>query len=193
MKKILLALMLFAAPAYSQVTVPLIADIADDGQPAPVSVTCTWSMLTGPAAPTIATPSKTFTVLPAAGANFGNAVFSVAGSYVLRLSCNDGKLKTDADTAFTVAINKAPTIKIVSPAPGASVAFNRNLSIRAEADGVKTTVLIDGKVMFDTDRKVVEYQWKPGPGKRGKQVSVVIRSEAQDGTITERGSVVEVK
>ena len=65
---------------------------SDDGQPTPASLTTTWTRLSGPG-------TVTFTNINGADAT---ANFSAAGTYVLRLTANDGQRTTFDDITVTV-------------------------------------------------------------------------------------------
>jgi hypothetical protein len=70
--------------------------VNDDGKPAaPGTTTSAWSKLIGPGTVTFGTPS-----LPNS-----TAIFSAAGSYVLRLTANDGALQTIRDVTVQVGGN----------------------------------------------------------------------------------------
>jgi len=83
-------------------TASLVGTATDDGLPnPPAKVTTTWSMVSGPGTVTFADASALATA----------ATFSVAGTYVLRLTGDDGALKSTSDVTITVIaapINKAP-------------------------------------------------------------------------------------
>ncbi len=67
--------------------------VSDDGLPdPPAMVTTTWSLLSGPGTVNFAD----------AGAVGTTASFSTAGTYVLRLTADDGDLQRSDDTTFTV-------------------------------------------------------------------------------------------
>jgi hypothetical protein len=66
--------------------------VADDGLPTPASLLTTWSKVSGPG-------SVTFGDLSAANTS---AQFSVAGTYVLRLTVSDGLLASTSDITITV-------------------------------------------------------------------------------------------
>ncbi|HEY4425929.1 MAG TPA: fibro-slime domain-containing protein, partial [Pyrinomonadaceae bacterium] len=75
----------------------------DDGQPAGSTLSINWSVVSGPG-------TVTFDNAQQAGAT---ATFSLAGTYVLRLTANDSDLITDDDVVVTVnpsAGNQPPTV-----------------------------------------------------------------------------------
>jgi hypothetical protein len=79
------------------ISLPTAANLAgtatDDGLPnPPAALTITWTMLSGPGTVTFANASALSTT----------ATFSLAGSYVLRLTANDSALSTTDDVAITV-------------------------------------------------------------------------------------------
>jgi len=80
-----------------QATLALDGSATDDGLPAGSSLALTWSRVSGPAAVTFSSPSSADT----------NVTFTVAGTYVLRLSGSDGSL-SDTDDA-TVVVSSAPS------------------------------------------------------------------------------------
>jgi hypothetical protein len=78
-----------AAPGQTTVT----ATAADDGRPTPPGqLTTTWTLVSGPAAVAIATPSALTTTVD----------FPVAGAYTLRFSAFDGEATTSDDVVVTV-------------------------------------------------------------------------------------------
>ena len=83
------------AGADQTVTLPagasLTGSATDDGLPAPPALTYTWSQFSGPGTTTF-TPNAASTT----------ATFSVAGTYVLRLSVSDGALTGTNDVQVTV-------------------------------------------------------------------------------------------
>ena len=68
------------------------ATVSDDGKPVGGTLTTGWTMLSGTGTATFATPSQ---------AN-STVTFSAPGSYVLRLSANDGEFQTNDDLTVTV-------------------------------------------------------------------------------------------
>lgn len=74
--------------------------VVDDGRPnPPATVTTTWSKVSGPGT----------VIFGKAGALATTAVFSLAGSYVLRLRATDGVLTTSDDVGITVNVT---TVKV---------------------------------------------------------------------------------
>ncbi len=68
--------------------------VADDGFPnPPATLIITWSKVSGPGTATFSNPSAADT----------SALFSVAGTYVLRLSANDGEATSSDDVTVTVS------------------------------------------------------------------------------------------
>ena len=85
------------AGANQTITLPASAALSgtatDDGMPNPPGVlSLTWSRVSGPGTVSFASPNAAST----------NATFSLAGSYVLRLSAFDGSLTNFADVTITV-------------------------------------------------------------------------------------------
>ena len=70
--------------------------MTDDGKPLGATVTSTWSKVSGPGTVTFANPSATVTT----------ASFSVHGTYVLKLTADDGEY-TSSDT-ITITVNPVP-------------------------------------------------------------------------------------
>ncbi|HQU48092.1 MAG TPA: RHS repeat-associated core domain-containing protein [Casimicrobiaceae bacterium] len=86
-----------SAGANQSVTLPAGAALAgsasDDGLPNPPGVlTTAWTFVSGPASVAFANPAATSTT----------ATFTAPGTYVLRLTANDGELSTSATTTVTV-------------------------------------------------------------------------------------------
>jgi hypothetical protein len=67
--------------------------VTDDGLPSPSSLTSTWSQVSGPGAATFDPPTQEVT----------NASFSASGTYLLRLTGDDGELQSIDDVTVTVA------------------------------------------------------------------------------------------
>ena len=103
--------------------------VADDGLPNPPgAVTATWSMDSGPGTVTFANPAATVT----------NATFSVAGTYVLRLTASDSALS--ASSPVTITVLSAPP---VNQPPVVSAGANQTISLPAAAS-LNGTVTDDG-------------------------------------------------
>ncbi|HET7436830.1 MAG TPA: PKD domain-containing protein [Thermoanaerobaculia bacterium] len=82
-------------------TATLVADAKDDGVIAPL--TYSWTRVGGPAEVTFTPPNALATT----------AKFTVAGTYVLRFSANDGELVSTADVAITVQpANVKPSVDL---------------------------------------------------------------------------------
>ncbi len=98
------------AGADQAVTLPnaaasLTGNASDDGLPAGSTLTLLWSLVSGPGAPTIVTPTSAST----------SVTFPVAGVYVLQLTASDGALSSSDTVAITVTdvpppTNVAPTV-----------------------------------------------------------------------------------
>ncbi|MGH3064810.1 MAG: cadherin domain-containing protein [Gaiellaceae bacterium] len=65
--------------------------VGDDGNPAPPSLTSTWTQVSGPSSVTFGNPSAAATT----------ASVSVAGVYVVRLTANDGQYEASDDVALS--------------------------------------------------------------------------------------------
>src|SRR5690606_5573705 len=79
----------------------------DDGLPNPPgALTLLWTKISGPGTVSFGNPSAAVTT----------ASFSAAGTYVLRLTANDGALSTSADVTVTVsdAVAGSPTIAAIA-------------------------------------------------------------------------------
>ncbi|PYS41722.1 MAG: hypothetical protein DMF71_10775, partial [Acidobacteria bacterium] len=88
-----------------QITLPNVANlngsVSDDGLPAGSTLSSIWNKVSGPGAVTFGNPNVTVTT----------ATFSVAGTYVLRLTANDSQLSASDDVQIVViAQNFAPTV-----------------------------------------------------------------------------------
>lgn len=93
----------------------LAGTVTDDGLPNPPgAVTCTWSKVSGPGTVTFANAASASTT----------ATFSVAGTYVLRLTANDSALSASDDVQITVnpAIVLPPDPETVAPPVDPTVA-----------------------------------------------------------------------
>jgi RHS repeat-associated protein len=81
--------------------VTLHGSAADDGLPVGSSVSVVWTQTSGPAATTFGNPDNAVT----------NVQFSVAGTYVLRLTASDGALSASDEVVITATpANEAPTV-----------------------------------------------------------------------------------
>ena len=72
-------------------TVSLAGSVQDDGEPEPAQLVATWSKASGPGEVTFADPAAPITT----------ATFSVAGTYVLRLTAYDGELSGSDEVTIT--------------------------------------------------------------------------------------------
>jgi hypothetical protein len=114
------------------ITLPASANLngtaTDDGLPnPPATVTVTWSKDSGPGTVTFANPAAKTTT----------ATFSVAGSYVLRLTANDSALSASA--TVTITVNAAP----VNQPPVVNAGSNQTITLPAAAN-LNGTVTDDG-------------------------------------------------
>ena len=96
---------LVSAGADQTITLPASAQlqgsISDDGLPNPPGqVTSNWSLVSGPGSVTFFDPSAAATL----------AIFTSAGTYVLRLTANDGALQSADDVIIRVLENAAPIV-----------------------------------------------------------------------------------
>lgn len=127
--------------------------VSDDGLPNPPgAVTTTWSKVNGPGTVSFGHASAVDT----------SAGFSIAGTYTLRLTANDGALSASADV--TIAVNPVP------PPP--------NLDPTAVASASPTTgnaplaVSFAGTGSSDPDGTIASYTWDFGDGNAGSQATV---------------------
>ena len=117
--------------------------VTDDGLPAPPSVTTTWSQESGPGTVTFADVNAVDTT----------ASFSEAGSYVLRLTADDGALAAYDET--TITVNAAPTMH-VGDLDGTSVPLARD-----RWDATVTITVHDGSHQPLADASVSGF-WSDG-------------------------------
>ncbi len=111
-------------------SVTLNAVVSDDGLPAsPGSVTTTWSQISGPGTVAFGSASNVDTT----------ASFSAAGSYVLRLTANDGDLSSFSDV--TVTVSPAPLTNI---APSVDAGADQSISLPDNSVTLNGTVSDDG-------------------------------------------------
>ncbi len=89
-------------PAGSPLTADLAGTVSDDGLPNPPgAVSLTWSQVSGPGTTTFGDPSSVDTT----------ATFSATGTYVLRLTADDGSLNAFDELAVTIGFqNAAPSV-----------------------------------------------------------------------------------
>jgi PKD repeat protein len=121
-----------SAGSNQTITLPAAASlngtVTDDGLPSPpAAVTVTWSKDSGPGTVTFANPAAATTT----------ATFSAAGTYVLRLTANDGALSASA--TVTITVNAAP----VNQAPVVNAGSNQTITLPATAN-LSGTVTDDG-------------------------------------------------
>lgn len=86
-------------------TAALSGTASDDGQPAPANLALTWSRVSGPATVAFANANSAATT----------ATFTLAGTYVLRLSAFDGQLTSTSDV--TVKVKPVPGILFEKATP----------------------------------------------------------------------------
>ena len=102
--------------------------VTDDGLPNPPgTVTVTWSKVSGPGTVTFANPAAKVTT----------ATFSVAGSYVLKLTASDSALSASA--TVTITVNPTP----VNQPPVVNAGSNQTITLPAAAN-LSGTVTDDG-------------------------------------------------
>ena len=148
------------AGADTTITLPAMASldgmVTDDGLPAPPALTYAWTKVSGPGTVSFLSASAVDTT----------ATFSVAGSYTLRLTANDGALS--ASDTMTVNVSAAPpvnTAPVVDAGPNVSVTLPLSASLDA-------TVSDDGLPAPPT----LTYAWSlvsgPGSATFGAQTAV---------------------
>lgn len=112
----------------------LVATVSDDGLPNPPgAVSTTWSKMSGPGTVTFVD----------ANARSTTANFSVAGSYVLRLTGNDSALQASDDVSITVnpgVTNQAPSVN-AGPDQTITLPASAILNGTASDDGLPTNSL----------------------------------------------------
>jgi hypothetical protein len=106
-------------------SVTLDATVNDDGLPASGKIISAWSRVSGPGSVSFANPSAVDTT----------ASFTMAGTYVLRLTANDGALSTGDDVTITVN----PPSSTVSPPSSSGQAVVSFTLINADTDQPITT------------------------------------------------------
>ena len=88
--------------------------VSDDGQPAPSQVEARWSVVSGPGSVTFGRADEAFT----------SARFGTAGSYVLRLTADDGGGTASDDLALTVGTTHTATLRVPADYPTVQAALN---------------------------------------------------------------------
>jgi hypothetical protein len=97
----------------------------DDGWPAGSSLTETWTVVSGPVAAGIVNPNTTVT----------EVTFSVAGTYVLRLTASDGALSNSDELIITVDPQNQPPVVDAGPDQTISLFGQLNLHGVVSDDG----------------------------------------------------------
>jgi hypothetical protein len=134
------------AGANQTITLPATANLngtaTDDGLPnPPATLTKSWSKVSGPGTVTFGNASSPATT----------ATFSAAGSYVLRLTGNDGALSSTSDVTITVngagqttTLTFAPTADsyVASTTPTANFGAGTDLQVKTAAGSVKKAFLM---------------------------------------------------
>src|SRR6185369_12883750 len=122
--------------------------VTDDGQPPNSSVSISWSKVSGPG-------TVTFTNGSAAATSVS---FSVAGTYVLRLTADDGEYGSSADV--TITVNPAP--EQVNQPPSVNPGPNQTISLPTDTVTLNGTATDDGLPVGST--LVVTWTKVSGPG-----------------------------
>ncbi|HET7437334.1 MAG TPA: PKD domain-containing protein [Thermoanaerobaculia bacterium] len=121
-------------------TASLTGTIDDDGLPQGAAVTAAWSVISGPGVVAFADSSAASTT----------ATFSVAGTYVLRLTATDTELTATDD--ITVVVHRLPSASFTLAGPTRNVALSRNdvASIYAGAKVIAVTSDVGGSFNVGT-------------------------------------------
>ncbi len=119
--------------------------VMDDGLPAPPNLVTTWSKQSGPGAVTFGNANALST----------SASFSQAGTYVLRLTADDGAL--DAFDEVTITANAAPS---VNQPPVVNAGPDQTIKLPAKAT-LSGTVTDDG---LPRNRLTIRWSRVSGPG-----------------------------
>ena len=106
--------------------------VTDDGLPIGSALTITWNKASGPGTVTFGNPDQAITT----------ATFSVAGSYVLRLSAGDSQLSSSDDVTITVSatppVNQPPVVNAGSDQTITLPTNTVNLNGAVTDDGLPT-------------------------------------------------------
>ena len=117
-------------PGFSQTgSVSLTATVTDDAKPV-ASPTLAWSVLSGPGGVNFSSPNAATT----------NATFSLAGTYVLRLTANDSALSGYGDTTVVVAPSR-DAWRLVQQAT-----WGPTLALATQAQNVGASAWIDAQI-----------------------------------------------
>jgi len=117
----------------------LIGSVVDDGLPNPPGiVTTNWSVISGPGAATIGDPNVLVTT----------ASFSAIGTYVLRLTANDGGLSTYNDIKCYITANAGSSILEIRVLKSSDDAEESNI-------GIVNLVSPDLEMVFDGNNQTV--------------------------------------
>jgi hypothetical protein len=98
--------------------------VTDDGLPSGSTVTHTWSKVSGPGTVTFGNASAAATT----------ASFSVAGTYLLRLTATDGSLSSSDDVQVTVGSTPPP------PPPAGDLPYSADSFFKSRVDGAGVPV-----------------------------------------------------
>ncbi|WP_129779573.1 Ig-like domain-containing protein [Peristeroidobacter soli] len=153
-------------------SITLAGTVSDDGLPAPARLTSAWSQMSGPIVATIgnATAASTSVYLPA------------IGSYVFRLTANDGAVTASDDVVIvvTAAANTAPTLVAIADR---TIALGSTLSLHlgvSDADPFDTLSLsIDAGPAGATLSAPESLMWTPGATQVGTHpFAITVRDAA---------------
>ncbi len=134
--------------------------VSDDGLPAPANLTSAWSRTSGPGTVTFSAP----------GAATTTASFTVAGTYVLRLTASDGALSSSDELQITVAppANTAPTL---NPISDRSIAVGSTLQLQllaTDPDSPETLTFSMGAAPAGATFSAPSFvSWTPGNAQTG--------------------------
>jgi hypothetical protein len=134
---------------------PLDGTVTDDGQPTPVSMALVWTKYSGPGAVMFGNDTDVDTT----------ASFTAAGTYVLRLTANDGEHSIVDDVTITVSDPPSSPASNPNPAPGGTptqIEFQDGLFPYVSYAGTTDTKIASGKATtnygaassFDVDTNV---------------------------------------
>jgi K319-like protein/SdiA-regulated protein len=133
--------------------------VGDDGLPSPPSLTTTWSMASGPGSVSFQNANAVDT----------QASFTTIGTYVLRLTANDGALSTTDQVQVTVQSAPSNTAPVVSAGPDLAIAL-------------PSAVVLDGTVTDDGQPSppALSTTWSKvsGPGSVSFQDSNAVDTQA---------------
>ena len=138
--------------------------VTDDGYPTKVLLV-SWTRVSGPAGVTFTNAASAST----------SVIFSMAGTYVLRLSASDSALSA-SDELTVVAENPPPPPPPINNAPTANAGGPYSGEVSAP-------VTFNGRNSSDPDNNLLTYTWDFGDGTQGAG-SAPVHAYDHDGTFT---------